>query len=106
MVLASKDFSTREKEAYGVATVDAFSGYWQGVNSAKEDFDKSHEKGCGLWAKRYQSSTAFIKPFFDDFSPLVRTVKALGAPYGDIALATMTLLFAVSVITVSFDSSV
>ena len=104
--MASKDFSAREKKAYEVTSVDAFGEYWQGVSSAKEDFDQSHEKGCGLWAKRYQSSTAFIKPFFDDFSPLVRIVKALGAPYGDVALATMTLLFAVSVIIVLFGSSV
>lgn len=101
-VLASKRFSAREKAAYNVHSVDAFREYWQDANSAKEDFDQSHEKGCGLWAKRYQSSTALIKPFFDDFSPLVRIVKDLGAPYGGVALATMTLLFAVSAKSASF----
>lgn len=74
----------------------AFKEYWEETNSAKEHFDRSHEKGCGLWAKRYQSSAAFVQPFLDDFSPIVNIVKDFGAPYGAVAVGTMSLLFAVS----------
>ena len=95
--MASKEFSESEKAAFEVDSVAAFSDYWQKTNSAKEDFDRSHEKGCGLWAKRYQSSAALIQPFLDDFSPIVKIVKGFGAPYGGIAVGTISLLFAVSI---------
>ena len=95
--MASKEFSENEQAAIKVDSVAAFSDYWQYTNSAKENFDRSHEKGCGLWAKRYQSSAAFIQPFMDDFSPIIRIVKDFGAPYGGVAVGTISLLFAVSV---------
>lgn len=96
-VVGSKEFSENEKAAFKVDSVAAFSDYWQKTNSAKEDFDRSHEKGCGLWAKRYQSSAAFVQPFMDDFSPIVEIVKDFGAPYGGVAVGTISLLFAVSI---------
>ena len=96
-VVASKGFSENEKAAWKVDSVAAFKDYWEEANSAKEKFDRSHEKGCGLWAKRYQSSAATIQPFLDDFSPIIQIVRDFGAPYGAIAVGTVSLLFAVSV---------
>ena len=95
-VVASKGFSEKEKAAFKVDSVAAFTNYWEEVNSVKENFDRSHEKGCGLWAKRYQSSAAVIQPFVNDFSPIIQIVRDFGAPYGAIAVGTMSLLFAVS----------
>lgn len=95
-VVASKGFSENEKAALKVDSVAAFKDYWEETNSAKEKFDRSHEKGCGLWAKRYQSSAAVIQPFVNDFSPIIQIVRDFGAPYGAIAVGTMSLLFAVA----------
>lgn len=84
--MASKRFSENEKAAFTVNSVAAFSDYWHNSNSAKEKFDRSHENGCGLWAKRCQSSAAFIQPFMDEFSPIVQIVKDFSAPYGGVAV--------------------
>lgn len=105
-VVASKGFSENEKAALKVDSVAAFKDYWEEANSAKEKFDRSHEKGCGLWAKRYQSSAAVIQPFVNDFSPIIQIVRDFGAPYGAIAVGTMSLLFAVSVKSGGFHSMV
>jgi len=80
--------------------VAAFIDYWEHTNSAKESFDRSQGKGCGLLGKRYQSSASFVLPFMNDFSPIIQIVKDLGAPYGGLAVGTLSLLFAVSVILV------
>lgn len=96
-VVASKDFSKDEKAALNVDSVVAFEDFWQNTNTAKADFDSGKERGCGLCVKRYQSSAAFISPFMKDFSPIVQIVRDFGAPYGAVAVGTMSLLFAVSV---------
>ena len=97
MVVASKGFSEFEKAAFTVESVAAFEDYWRTSNMAKANFDHSHEKGCGLWTKRYQSSAAFIQPFMNDFSPIIQIVRDFGAPYGAVAVGTMSLLFAVRI---------
>ena len=95
--MASKDFSKDEKAALNVDSLVAFEDFWQNTNTAKADFDRGKERGCGLCVKRYQSSAAFISPFMKDFSPIVQIVRDFGAPYGAVAVGTMSLLFAVSV---------
>ena len=106
LVVASKKFSENEKAAWKVDSVAAFKDYWEEVNSAKEKFDRSHEKGCGLWGKRFQSSADTIQHFLDDFSPIIQIVKDFGAPYGAIAVGTISLLFAVSVRSGGFHSMI
>ena len=96
-VVASKEFSKDEKAALNVDSVAAFEDFWQNTNTAKADFDRGKERGCGLCVKRYQSSAAFISPFMKDFSPIVQIVRDFGAPYGAVAVGTMSLQFAVSV---------
>ena len=95
--MASAAFSDYEKAALKVDSADAFVEYWQDTISAKTQFDHSHEKGCGLWVKRYQSSADLVLPFIQDFSPIVQIVKDLGAPYGGAAVGVVSLLFTVSV---------
>ena len=95
--MASKEFSKDEKAALNVDSVAAFEDLWQKTNAAKADFDRSEERGCGLCVKRYQSSAAFISPFMKDFSPIIQIVRDFGAPYGAVAVGTMSVLFAVSV---------
>ncbi|MCJ1244750.1 hypothetical protein MMC30_001950 [Trapelia coarctata] len=95
-VASSEKFSEAEKAAIKVNTVDEFSIFWEQNNSAKEAFDRRHEKGCGLWAKRYQNSAVLIQDFMNDFSPIVEIVKNFAAPYGGVAVATMSILFTVA----------
>ena len=92
----SKNLSEDEKAALEIDSMDSFYGYWDRTKTAQDSFDHSHENGCGLWGRRYQRSAAFVLPFMDDFSPIIRIVRDLGAPYGGAAIGTLSLLFAVS----------
>ena len=94
-VMKSKTLSEDEKAALKVDSVDAFHAFWERTRIAQDSFDHNHENGCGLWGRRYQRSAAFVLPFMDDFSPIIRIVKDLGAPYGGAAAGTLSLLFAV-----------
>ena len=94
--MRNKGLSEREKAALEVDSVPAFRDCWQHMNSARESFDRSHERGCGLLGRRYQSSAAFVLPFMEQFSPIVQIVKDFGAPYGGIAVGTVSIFFVVS----------
>ena len=95
-VMKSKTLSEDEKAALKIDSVEAFHGYWKRTRKVQDSFENSHEKGCGLWVRRYQETAAFVLPFMDDFSPIIRIVKDFGAPYGGAAVGTLSLLFAVS----------
>ena len=103
-VVASKDFSKDEKAAFNIDSVAAFEDFWRNTNTARATFERGEERGCGLCVKRYQSSAAFISPFMKDFSPIVQIVRDFGAPYGAVAVGTMSVLFAVSVDPSYFES--
>ena len=105
-VVTSKDFSKEEKAAFNVDSVAAFEDFWRDTNTARANFDRDKERGCGLCVKRYQSSAAFLSPFMKDFSPIVQIVRDFGAPYGAVAVGTMSVLFAVSVDLSYVESSV
>ena len=94
--MASSKFSKQEKVAYEINSVAAFGEYWQATNDAQASFDRSHERGCSWWAKRYQAAAASVEPFMNDLSPIIEIVRNLGAPYGSIAVGTVSLLFVVS----------
>lgn len=95
MVEASKGFSETEKAAIKLDTVEKFYIFWERAHNEQGAFDRSHERGCGLWSKRYQSSAAIIQGFMEDFSPVIKIVQDFAAPYGGMAVGTMSVLFAV-----------
>jgi hypothetical protein len=99
--MQSNEFSEDEKKAIQHNTLAEFKAYWARANEAKSDFDVSHEKGRGLLSKRYQSLATIVQSFMDDFSPLVQIIKDFGAPYGDGALGTISVLFVVCLQLVS-----
>ena len=95
LIASSKEYSGSEKAAINVTTVAEFKDFWQKTNDAKEDFDRSHERGCGLCSKTYQSSAVVVGNFMDDFSPILEIVQNFAAPYGSMALGTISVLFVV-----------
>lgn len=95
LVATSKNFSKTEKAVIEYKTVAEFDTFWQLTNSAKEEFDQSHERGCGLCMRRYQSSAVVAQSFMEDFSPIINIVKSFAAPYGGMAVGTISILFAV-----------
>ena len=95
LVATSKEYSETEKAVFNFNTFAEFDAFWQKTNDAKEEFDQSHERGCGLWSKNYQSSAVVARSFMKDFSPIIDIVRDFGAPYGGLAVGTVSVLFAV-----------
>lgn len=95
LVASSKGYSEIEKAAVNVTTVAEFNTLWRNTNDAKKEFDHSHEKGCGLCSKTYQSSAVEVRNFLNDFSPILDVVQNFAAPYGGMAVGTISVLFVV-----------
>lgn len=95
LVATSKDYSKIEKSVVNLDTVAEFDAFWQKTNDAKVEFDQNHERGCGLFSKRYQSSAVVVRSFMKDFSPIIEIVQDFAAPYGRLAVGTISVLFAV-----------
>lgn len=82
-----------QAETFEVAQKDAIS--------AQERFTRSHQKGCGLWSKRYQDTATIVQGVINDFSPLIDLIKTCAAPYGCMAVGTVSLFFQVRVVCTS-----
>lgn len=91
-----KGFSDDEKEAVEVKNAE-FREYWNRVTMAQRNFDGNHEHGCGLLVRHYQASASVVLAFMDEFSQLVNVVKDRVPGYGGMAIATISLLFVVSI---------
>ena len=63
------------------------------VFSAQERFDRNHQKGCGLWSKKYQDMGSIVQGVVNDFSPLIELVRSCAPPYGGMAVGTVSLFF-------------
>ncbi|KAL9004060.1 MAG: hypothetical protein Q9188_003095 [Gyalolechia gomerana] len=96
LVVNSKAYSKAEKAAISFHTFEEFDAFWTRANDDKEDFDKSHQRGCGLFSKRYQHAAAQAQSFAKDLSPIIDLVKNFAAPYGGIAVGTVSVLFVVA----------
>lgn len=96
LVGSSREYTETEKAAVNVTTVAEFDALWQNTNNAKDDFDQSHETGCGLCSKTYQSSAVVVRSFMKDFSPILEIVQNIAAPYGGMAVGTISVLFVVA----------
>ncbi|KAI9644988.1 hypothetical protein NHQ30_007023 [Ciborinia camelliae] len=96
VVLRSRIYSEIEKKVVNVSSKDEFDNAWNEVNNEKTKFDQNHEKGCGLFSKRYQETGVAILDFMKDFSPILEIVKNFASPYGNIAFGTISVLFAVA----------
>lgn len=89
-VLASKEFSQTEKATIQSKTFEIAK---KEAISAQARFDRKHQKGCGLWSKRYQDTATIVQGVIDDFSPLIELVKIFAAPFGCMAVGTVSLFF-------------
>ena len=95
-VRQSNEFSEVEKSTILYDTLTEFENHSTKGNEAKCQFDSCHDRDHGLRSKRHQSLSSVVQSFMDYFSPLVQIIKDLGAPYGGIAIATISVLVTVS----------
>lgn len=92
-------YSEREKEAINISSQETFNTMWNELNNEKATFDRNHEKGSGLFSKRYQETSVAVHDFLKDFSPILKVVKDFASPYGNLAFGTISILFVVSFVT-------
>jgi len=93
--MTSQNFSRAEKDAINCNTVTQFRKYWEDTSISRDAFENNHQKGCGLWVKRYPKTAVLVQEFMEDFNPIVEFVTMFAAPYGGIAVGTISVLFAV-----------
>jgi hypothetical protein len=95
-VMQSSDFSEDEKKAIHYNTLAEFKEYWGKAIETKSQLESCHEKERGLTSKRHRSFAAIVKRFMENFSPVIQIIRDFGAPYGNSAIGTISVLFVVS----------
>jgi hypothetical protein len=87
--------SPKEKAALNVHSVPEFRRFWTSTLDAKKAFENSHSHGVGLAGKQFQSVASYAVDILQNMDPLIQIIKDFGAPYGGMAIGTISLLFAV-----------
>ena len=88
-------FSKEEKAALDIDSVDAFDIFWNSVLQSQNKFEETHKKGAGLAMRKVQDFGASASDIVQHMDPIVQIVKDFGAPYGGMAIGTITFLFTV-----------
>lgn len=76
-------------------TVADFDHFWDAAIKAKGDFDAGREHGVGLAMKRVKRNSASAQDILHHIEPVVELVRDFAAPYGNLAIGTMSFLFIV-----------
>jgi hypothetical protein len=74
---------------------DAFENFWNAALSSKRGFDVGRASGIGLSKQRASEFGASAYEVMRNVSPILEIVKDFGAPYGGLAIGTVSFLFAV-----------
>ncbi|KAJ5928276.1 hypothetical protein N7466_007232 [Penicillium verhagenii] len=85
-------FSEEEKSTLDFNSVEAFEDYWGLTWKAKEKFGAAHNSEVRSEIQSFVSSACGIMKSLD---PIVALVKDLGAPYGSMAIGTISFVFTI-----------
>ncbi|KAL9105306.1 MAG: hypothetical protein Q9227_009501 [Pyrenula ochraceoflavens] len=94
--MGNKAFSATEKAALKVNTFNEFDAFWSQVNGSKQKLNHGNREGHPSLSKSYQKSASVAYDFMQSFSPIIGLVKDFAAPYGGLAIGTLSLLFIVA----------
>ncbi|KAJ5915813.1 hypothetical protein N7454_010954 [Penicillium verhagenii] len=83
-------FSEEEKATLDFNSVEAFEDFWGSTWKAKEKFGAAHNSEIRSEIQSFVSSACDIMKNLD---PIVALVKDLGAPYGSLAIGTISFVF-------------
>ncbi|KAL7789034.1 hypothetical protein V8C37DRAFT_387015 [Trichoderma ceciliae] len=89
-------FSTEEKYALQIESVAAFEEHWNLTADSKRKFDEIHEHGLGLAGQRAQKFASSAYNVLQQMTPIVQLVQNFGAPYGSMAIGTISILLTVA----------
>ncbi|KAJ5902308.1 hypothetical protein N7495_002836 [Penicillium taxi] len=85
-------FSEKEKAALDFKSVGAFEEFWSSTYKAKEKFEAAINSEIRSKIQSFVSSACSI---MKNLEPIVALVKDLGAPYGSLAIGTISFVFTV-----------
>lgn len=89
------EFSDKEKSTLQFDSAAAFESFWHTTTDAKRKFEASHEHGAGRVAQTVQNFAASAYDILHHMEPILDLVKDFGAPYGGMAIGTISFFFAV-----------
>ncbi|KAI9697894.1 MAG: hypothetical protein M1820_007681 [Bogoriella megaspora] len=89
-------FGVQELKSLACESPRDFTVFWAQYSiQTRSSFDQRHERGWRRWVQKYQSFAAGADRFLRDFSPIVEVVKNVGAPYGGLAIGTISAFFVI-----------
>ena len=88
-------FSEDEKSALQVDSVAAFDTVWKSVIDSKTTLEASRGHGIRKGVQKTQNFFASTSEILQHLEPMLELVRNLGAPYGGMAIGTISFLFIV-----------
>ncbi|KAJ5817754.1 hypothetical protein N7447_007762 [Penicillium robsamsonii] len=85
-------FSEKEKIALKLESVESFGRFWTSTQDAKQKFDAGHHNGIRSEMQSFASSACDI---LQNLEPILTLIKDFGAPYGSMAIGTISFIFTV-----------
>jgi hypothetical protein len=95
-------FSEEEKYALQIDCVSTFEKQWKLVVDSRDNFEANHEHGVGLAARRAQQFVESAYDVLQHMDPIVQLIKDFGAPYGSMAIGTISVLFTVRILQIGY----
>ncbi|PLB40287.1 uncharacterized protein BDW47DRAFT_116070 [Aspergillus candidus] len=93
---ANSNFSKEELSALRIQSADDFEKFFGSTLAAKGKFEASHRHGTGRAGRAIQNSGASAYEILQNMEPIVEIVKTFAAPYGGIAIGTISFLVTVA----------
>lgn len=78
-----------------ITSADEFEKTFGSTLVAKDKFEASHRHGTGRVGRAIQNVGASAYDILQNMEPIVETVKTFGAPYGGLAIGTISFLVTV-----------
>ena len=93
-------FSEEEKRALHIESVSAFNASFDAAIDARDEWEASRNHGVGQVIQTTQNVLVSSYVILQHLEPMVELVRHLGAPYGGMAIGTLSFLFVVCVKTI------
>ncbi|KAH8204870.1 hypothetical protein TruAng_000909 [Truncatella angustata] len=92
----SKYFSPAEKSALDIDSFDQLGSLWNSAVDARRDYDSAHAHGQKRIAQKSRDIVASAYEVFRDIAPMLELVIEISAPYGAIAIGTISFFLMVA----------
>lgn len=91
-----RDFTAEEKAALSIDSVLSFQKAWDVAAQAKTTTEERRRRGRKRIGQSVQNFAVAASDIVTCMGPILELVKDIGAPYGGMAIGTVSFLFTVS----------